>query len=873
MKKAKKMLCLLLAVLITAVAASPMAFAAVTYPQNVTKEQSLTAIKKTDTALEALVRNTQNQSLKDLVLPKIYSDEILSSMTVEIYKMIEENADSISSIGLDVTVGGVAACLGGYPDVAARLSGVQKWSDADLSGARWGVSDREGFLTAMGCIFAPFNELLYTLLCSGTYPLNSIIAIEGANGYETAIVPTLRSLGCGSITGSAEFYARAKQNKNTMIENIAGDVMLLLEDILDAPCDRLTDILPGIAYFLNNGGFDKAVSTLIEPLRLQLFNISTFIKIETVLSFIGNSESYTQNFTGNFNDILGATGLKMADIDLELLASCGTVSGDTVTADKADTFIVLMRWLIDTLKLNKDNMGDLMGEQDPQMTEMLGKITEKPTDELLAFFIGLFSAEGGKVKDYQWTFTPNQPVQVSYTPNLGQEKYKRVLDGIDSLIDEFVAEGGEEKTLEEMLKKKIYSPATLTTLVKEIYGMLSGDDMAQLAEMIGLKVTPSALAAELKESSFAGTRKVLNRYSSWKALGNTYVPWGFSSGDKAGFIKAASAALRPLEPMLNMLLAEGKIELLGAVEIYGSNGYNTAVIPLLEAFGCSQDSIMTYGEFKAAAEKGNGAKALVTAVCSLVDRFMKKPVYTLTEILPNLVYFVQSGSVKICVDNLIYPFKDMLEKLGMSDVLDLSKIENIDLKELMGSMTENMDLGMKLPELDLAQFSGMGQTVTVESKRTYAGAPAQISYVKADQTAVLITFLRYLVEVMKTPGNENLMTGFMGGSGDNAMFDTYASGIGEEMAAMSVDETVEWLYKLFFRERAVVEEKPDDNYLPTVIYVPAEQKGEGAWIYAVFGVAALAEVLLLKNREKISMFLEDRKFKKQSKKEKNPQEA
>ncbi|MDD6145577.1 MAG: hypothetical protein PUB43_00830, partial [Oscillospiraceae bacterium] len=111
MKKAKKMLCLLLAVLITAVAASPMAFAAVTYPQNVTKEQSLTAIKKTDIALEALVRNTQNQSLKDLVLPKIYSDEILSSMTVEIYKMIEENADSISSIGLDVTVGGVAACL------------------------------------------------------------------------------------------------------------------------------------------------------------------------------------------------------------------------------------------------------------------------------------------------------------------------------------------------------------------------------------------------------------------------------------------------------------------------------------------------------------------------------------------------------------------------------------------------------------------------------------------------------------------------------------------------------------------------------------------------------------------------------------------
>ena len=30
-------------------------------------------------------------------------------------------------------------------------------------------------------------------------------------------------------------------------------------------------------------------------------------------------------------------------------------------ADKADAFMVLLRWLIETVKLNKDSMGDMLG--------------------------------------------------------------------------------------------------------------------------------------------------------------------------------------------------------------------------------------------------------------------------------------------------------------------------------------------------------------------------------------------------------------------------------------------------------------------------------------------------------------------------------
>ena len=149
-------------------------------------------------------------------------------------------------------------------------------------------------------------------------------------------------------------------------------------------------------------------------------------------------------------------------------------------------------------------------------------------------------------------------------------------------------------------------------------------------------------------------------------------------------------------------------------------------------------------------------------------------------------------------------------------MLDLSAIEKLDVKELIGEFAGGADLGINidLESIDLNQFASMGQAVSVQSKRTQGGQFANITYIKSDMPAIAVTLLRYMVEIMKAPGNEDLLTGFMGGSGEegsNDMFATYSEGIGEQLATMTTDETVEWLYKLFFRERAVVEQKPQEE--------------------------------------------------------------
>lgn len=878
----KKFCSVLLCLVIVCLCSSPAAMAAVTYPEGVTKQQAQQVIPKMDTIIYSLLKQTENKTLKELLLPEIYSSATLSELTVSIYSMIEQQGESITSLGVDVSVAGVAkSLLANYPGVAGRLVAYPTWSEANLDGADWGVTDKQSFCYAMAAVFAPFNDILYALLCSGSYSLNTLIGIKGANGYETAIIPTLKALGCESITEPAVFYEDAEGYKNAMVFHIIADALTLLEKVLDNPFDELTDILPGIAHYFKNGGFDNAVSTLIEPLSVQIFNISTSVKVEKLLTFVEDAENFTANFSFDLNSIMGDSGFKLAEVDLDTLASCGTVNGDTVVSDKADTLIWLMRFMIDTLKLNEGSLSGLLGEDaGEELSGMLSGVISKPTDDLIKLLFKVLTAEGAVIYDYQWNFNPITPAQVTYTANLGADKYQRVVDGIDDLINEFLAEGGEYKTVREALQGEIYSNSLVSELVCGVYSMLEKEELKSLADIIGINVTPTSLANSLTQSQFKSSRNQLYNYSKFSSVKKETLTWGFKDGDKDGFVNAVCSALRPLEGILNMFLAEGKIQIFGCVDVYGSNGYNTAIIPILEALGCSQDSIKSYDEFKAASNQRNGLEAIVLALCSLIDRVLDRPVYTVMEILPNLLYSINNGIIKASVQNLLYPFTELLSQLGVSDVIDLSEIENLDIKKLLGELTSDVDLGIKidLESIDLNQFASMGQAVNVQSKRTQGGQFATISYIKADMPAIAVTLLRYVVEIMKTPGNEDLITGFMGsssgGEGGNDMFATYSEGITEQLSAMTTDETVEWLYKLFFRERAVVEEKPQEDYMPTIMYEEKkDNSGAGTGILVFLGILALAEIIFIKKRDKIMSYLDDRKLKKSLKKQAANQEA
>lgn len=842
--------------------------AVISYPENVTAEQALSTIGKADKVIKGFTES-QNTSLRDILFKELFSDELLSKILIEAYRTLEsEVGDSLSSVGIDISVKGMSKNLSGYPEAAKKLSAYSSWAEADLTGVKWNVNSKSDFAAAFSAMVSPFNEIIYALLCSGSYSINLIVGVKGSNGYETAIIPTLKSLGCDDYLSAEDFYAQAEKDKSSMIHNIVYDVLTYVEKALETPCEALSSSLPSIAYYFTGGGFDSAVSTLMEPLRLQVLNISTIIPVESFASFVTNTESFTQDFSQNINEVLAQTGIPMAHVDLPLMASLGTVNEDgTVTADKADVFIVMLRWIIDTLKLNQASLGELLPELDAEMLQMLTGVFAKETDSLISLIVSLFNQTGAVINDTQWTFPQFTPGQVAYTPNLTAEKYQRVADGVDELLDQIVAEMGEEKSLSAIIKKELYSSKTLSMILKTLFSALETEEITAVASMLGIDVTPGGIAAVLKAKGFSQASRNLAAVQKWSSIGENGIDLGIKTGNKRQFVSVMASAFSPLERLLGMLLAEDKFVLFDAVEIYGSNGYNTAIIPVYEALGCEADTIRTHEEFKALYNKGKGVEALLDPIVSLLDRIIERPVYTVLQILPNLLYFLQSGGIKLCIDNLIYPFKGILAQLGMENALDLSALEAVDLSSLATELLSSVDLGITLPAVDVNYFASLGTAVEKQSKRTVGGQYATVTYIQSDMPAMCVSLLRIMAQTIKDPANASLIdtlmetgTGTLGGElqlpeGTEGIAESFIQSVVADINAMTVDEATEWIYKLFFRERATVEENPEEDYMPTIIYKPERNY---TFVLVILFAAMLVPVgVIVRNKMKLKRMREE----------------
>lgn len=840
----KKLMCVSLCLMVVFSSLGVVALGAGDYPDGVTAQQAADAVKKTDNLLKYMVPMLTGESLSSAVKNMIYTDDSLSGLVMSIYSSFGEDASALDVVGISVSTTDVAAALADYPSVSEAIAKASDWSTVDLTGAKWGVSDKNGFATAVGKAFSPFNDLLYTLLCSGSYSLSGIISIKGDDGYTNAIVPMLQSLKCKNIMSSADFKAQADKDKSNMVKNILLPVLTVLEDGFNTPADTFTDVLPSFAYFVESGEMDACMDKLLSPITSNpLFQIASFLKIFDLEALEFDINALMQD--------AGEGSFKMAPLDFARLAACGNYADGQFVSDKGRAYVEVLRWLVDSLKLNKDTLPDLVKGEGTGMQlspDMLSGMMDKDTEVIVKTIILLFNpAEPGAAQGFEYPAIT--PAHIQYTPNLTVKDYERVLNEIDPLLDEFVKEGGSYKSVESLLASAIYSGKNITALLKGIYGSFEKEGIADILVMMGIDITPKGIAASLGESNYATAANALRKAGKWADVSDNLY-WGFSDGSRVGFENALIAVMKPVYPVLRVLLADKDLTLLNSITLKGADGYNTAIIPLLEALGCKASSIKTYSEYLKTADSDGVLRAITTPVFDMLDDLFKAPVSTLTRVLPNIVYFMDSGSFEKTINNLLIPLTAFTENLsGVIELnLDTSSLSEFDLNGLLGSLLENS--GIKIAEFDLKTLSNIGTLTEKISKRTLDGKNVKYSYVEADRTGVLMTFLRVLAKTIKMPGNENLLTGSIGGG--NAAFETYSSSIGEQFATMTEDELIEWLYNLLFKERAQVEIVVDDNYVPTIIFKENEPNyivlyGLGA--FAFLGVAVGA--ILYFNRKKI----------------------
>lgn len=840
----KRVACVLLVLLLCWSAVLPAA-AAVTYPGDVSRATVQTAVGHADLLLKEGVPALSGKSLRTTIDDALTADSTLSTLLLSVYSSVSDQGDALRALGIDTSPSAVAKSLSRYPNVAGKLAAASGWDAVNADALSWGVTNRAGFAGALSAMLTPFNDLLYMLLCGGTYRVG-LLTLRGEDGYENGLVPMLKALGCSSIPSKSAFVAAGTADRSAMVRKIAEAIFSMIDAMLPNPVTFLCDQLPVLAAFVRDGGLESAVDALMRPITLHIgsfLNLFTGSQMVSVLLFLQNPRQYTANFADNvtaaMNDMLSQSDLRLADIDLDRLKSC--------RGNRADAFVDLLHWLVETLRMNTDSIPALPGGQmnGMDLTPLLAGLKRHSTEEIMLVLIRLLTATEGTEKDAAWPSAPFERSEVAFTEHLGRRQFKRVLSGIDATLNDFAVEFGGAKSLRSSIQAAVYDSAVVTTVAKTVYGALSGEEMQAAAALLGLPATPGALAASLP-SRYSAAKGALSRAKSWDALST--VNWSFRSGDRSGFQSALTAVLSPMRPLLEALLANGAAPVLGGLRIGGTNGYNTAVIPLLEALSCPAKSIKTYDEYV----KGRGTDRILTDVLTpvldLLDQLAAKPVATLTRILPNAVFFVQNGGLQQCVENLLYPVTQLMDSLGLSpDVLgiDLGALTALDPETLLSGVVETAAAsGFQIAQPDLSKVAVLGRKVQVQSKRTSHGSALTVDYIKSDQPAVLVTLLRYVVTAIKDPANEAVVSQFMAGDtqGGNEMFATYSSDITKEFATMTVDETIEWLYKLLFRER-VTREEPDDDYMPEIRYVPPKNTvvpkvlaGSAAGVILVLGV-------------------------------------
>ncbi len=851
-KKLKKVVSLILCVLVAFSSFSSVAVAGYTtdYPQGVTAEEALVAVKGIDKLLNNMLPALTGGSLEDIVKPMLFSDESLSSFVVSLYIGLSETSSELEMIGLDASVSAVASGLGDYPDVQKALLSASSWEEVNLEGVKWGISDKNSFATAFAKALSPFDDIFYTLLCSGTYAISSFIKIDGANGYENAVVPMLQAFKCTDLISQDEFTNQANADRSNMLKNILLPILTLLEKVFEAPMDTLTDALPSFAYFVESGEMDACMDSLLSPIFSNpLVEIAVFLKI---LDLDSMKFDMDEMLTTGLSDMAGESGLQLAPIDMKRLSECGSHNGMEFQSDKGRALVEILRWLFDTLKLNKNSLPKLMkemgGNEGAVSTDMLSGFLDNDTDAIVGSIILLFTP--AKLSAPEMMLYPEiAQTIVQFTPNLTEENYQKVLNEIDDLLDDFVKEGGSYRSIEALLSNAIYTNANINALLTGIYGAMEKEGLIDLLVLLGIDATPKGVA-KLIENDYPNAYNALINADSWSKVSKN-ISWGFYNGSRRDFQNAFLAVLRPLNPLLKVVLSGEDLVIADAITLKGADGYNSGVIPILEALGCKENSIKTYTQYVNDKSKDALLNNIAEPVFDLLDEIFDNPVKTLTRILPNVVYFLNSGSLEKCLSNLLIPVTALTSRMSgvVNMELDTSALtKELDLNKLLGGMLEGT--GMKVAEFDVNSLAGIGTKTEKQSKSTFNGNYVKYSYIEADRTGVLLTLLRVLAKTLKLPGNENLLVGSMAGGND--AFSTYSASIGEQFQQMTEDELIEWLYNLLFKERAQVEIVVDEDYSPTIIYKEPEKNYTPLYIVGGFAlVSAVIGIILFCNRKRL----------------------
>lgn len=483
------------------------------------------------------------------------------------------------------------------------------------------------------------------------------IVINGGLGYEKGLAMILEALGC-----------ELPEKPDT--KSVLGALAARVEAILANPVDEVLGLLPNLVYFLNANGAGVAVDNLLKPVNVLLDKLSAFglnvsladlIKIKKADGTELALDLAKLSLANVVEIVEGATDLSLDAAEEILVGFCtGKITEGTyiyrMDASKEDVITILF---VVALELLSDDAFTA------KLDEMLGT-------DFIAVIKTVFAsapviyvspeweyplADNGTVDAMKYSITyPNNWTEATaeyVTANLPE-----IADLVAGLID------SNYTSISALLKDKVnvFTSENLQAIVDLVANLLKDIDDGLLeaagvllgADIAGLKaykapddiITADAFAAELAN--------VLNTYAKG------VVEWLLLGKDYKFFVKDIDENGLPVE----------------YITINGAHGYAEGLALLLEALGC--DNLPAITESTEDIVKG-----VLDSLAALINKLLDKPVETVIEILPNVLYFLNANGVAAVVDNTIAAVTALLAKLEAFGLhVDINELVN--LKSLMG---------------------------------------------------------------------------------------------------------------------------------------------------------------------------------------------
>ena len=343
----------------------------------------------------------------------------------------------------------------------------------------------------------------------------------------------------------------------------------------------------------------------------------------------------------------------------------------------------LLNTLIDALGLPVD-----LTDKESLITKILTNVLDAPKDAVAAIVELMVPQTYDNYAELEtpadsFTYNENEitPANIAYLKyanDWDKDTATTIATNVDELIPTIAGLLGSDISLNKTLQNALNGVFTGENLTKinnliagAVAGLAGGDDAGDGEEEAGGLDILGLLKDELG-LDLAAFQEVPEDYD-----------WGITDGDKAAFVNKLCGILNPLAPVLKLVAPGKDLSILdGIVNVKGYDVYPKSFGLIFDALGIDQ---ITGYETKTASEE---LEMILNALLAKVDALTAEGnsmIKDVLELLPGVVYFIESNGLSVAIKNLIYPIQILLDTIY--------PIYPIDLMELIGGLAGGDDEG------------------------------------------------------------------------------------------------------------------------------------------------------------------------------------